>query len=77
MENHDAYTEVPESELPGWNGTSSTEVVNTLWVFKKKRGKDGEVTERVKMASLAAKEAAMISASVDEIEIDCCRLLDA
>ena len=45
LENHDAYTEVPESELPGWNGTSSTEVVNTLWVFKKKRGKDGEVTK--------------------------------
>ena len=47
LENHDAYTEIPESELPSWNGTSSSEVVNTLWVLKKKRGKDGEV-ERYK-----------------------------
>ena len=31
LRNHDAYTEVPESELPSWNGRSATEVVNTLW----------------------------------------------
>ena len=43
--NHDAFTEVPESELPTWNGRSATEVVNTLWVLKKKRGHDGQVSK--------------------------------
>ena len=45
LANHDAFTEVPESELPTWNGRSATEVVNTLWVLKKKRGHDGQVTK--------------------------------
>ena len=45
LANHDAFTEVPESELPTWNGKSATEVVNTLWVLKKKRGHDGQVTK--------------------------------
>ena len=34
-------------------------------------------SERLKTISHAANDAAIISASVDEIEIDCCRLLDA
>ena len=47
LQTHDAYIEIPEDMLPSWNQTrgAAAEVVRTLWVLKKKRGKDGEVTK--------------------------------
>ena len=46
LRNHDAYTEVAEDSLPSWDPqrAKADEVVNTLWVHKKKRGGKGEVT---------------------------------
>ena len=45
LHNHCAYEEVPEDSLPSWDKARGTaaEVVNTLWVLVKKRGKDGKV----------------------------------
>ena len=47
LHNHCAYEEVPEDSLPTWDSTcgTATEVVNTLWVQVKKRGKDGDVVK--------------------------------
>ena len=33
---HQAYVEVPEDSLPTWDGSSAAEVINILWVLKKK-----------------------------------------
>jgi len=47
LHNHCAYDEIVEDSLPSWDekrGTA-TEVVNTLWVQVKKRGKDGKVVK--------------------------------
>ena len=47
LHNHCAYDEVPEDSLPSWDAArgTATEVVNTLWVLVKKRGKDGKVVK--------------------------------
>ena len=47
LHNHDAYEEVVEDSLPTWDKArgTATEVVNTLWVLVKKRGKDGKVVK--------------------------------
>jgi hypothetical protein len=47
LQSHDAYEEVPEDSLKTWNSAKgrSSEVVDTLWVLKRKRDEDNNISK--------------------------------
>ena len=45
LERFEAYDLITEDNVPGWNGRFSPECTECLWVLKRKRGGDNEITK--------------------------------